>query len=60
MPDIRLCYAEGCAEMAAGECENCAQPYCEDHEGQKGGDRWVEGTMYGGWVAYPSLCEKCS
>ena len=51
---MKPCYA--CPEPSISQCDNCDAYFCDDHEGQRGGDRQVQDV---GAVAYPALCEKC-
>jgi hypothetical protein len=47
---------DDCLETSISTCDQCDRPYCEDHCGQRGGDRQVQDV---GAVAYPSLCTEC-
>lgn len=51
-----ICDAPGCNEPAIACCDNCDHYFCEEHCGQRGGDRQVQDV---GAVAYPSLCCVC-
>lgn len=47
---------DDCLQQSVAYCDNCDKPFCDNHQGQRGGDRQVQDV---GAVAYPSLCCVC-
>ena len=49
-PDEELQSRSGCDDVPR-PCANCEHPYHDSACEYERGDRWVEGTNMGGWVA---------
>ena len=56
MQSLRLCEITDCEEPAISSCDECDRYFCEEHCGQRGGDRQVQDV---GAVAYPAFCAPC-